>query len=274
MVRGHKIVEKFTDEQHATINQSNCWLINSWVLLISTFRYCERNYEPQQYDIKRSWKVDGRYLDRMESWQKVDGISMDVRKVDGSSRGFTESGWNFDRRLHVHPRDLPWNSINFLCMYRTFRQFQVRREDSPSNNDVITAFLSTSSVSTSTVRLSAGPSINFPYVCGTFYQLFVCSWDLLSTFLAAATPFVNFCQLSEHPRNIPSTFRASAELPSNSVSFSCVRGNFKKFRTAIGSSINFSHLSVQSQDFLSAFCTSAGHSVNFVNFSCIQGTVC
>ena len=63
--------------------------------------------------------------------------------------------------------------------------FQVHREDSPSNNGVILAFLSTSSVSTSIFRVSTGPSINFPYVRGTFYQL-----------LVDTRPSVNFCQLS------------------------------------------------------------------------------
>ena len=116
-------------------------------------------------------KVDRKLKEILWLHGKLMESPLHARKVDGRSCGFTESGWNFDRRLYVHPRDFLWNSINFLCMYRTFHHFQVHREDSPSNNGVITAFLSTSSVSTSTFRVSAGPSINFPYVCRTFYQL-------------------------------------------------------------------------------------------------------
>ena len=96
---------------------------------------------------------------------------------------------------------------------------------------------------------------------------FVCPQNLPEIFHASARPSVNFRQLSGHLQDLPFTFRASAELPSNFVSFSCVRGNFEKFRTAIGSSVNFSHLSVQSRDFPSTFCASTEHSVNFRQLS-------
>ena len=59
----------------------------------------------------------------------------------------TGSGWD------ALPECREWSNLNVL------------------NNSVTSAFLSTSSVSTSTFRVSVGPSVNFPYVRGTFYQL-------------------------------------------------------------------------------------------------------
>ena len=106
-------------------------------------------------------------------------------------------------------------------------------------------------------------SVNFSCIPRTLHQLSVCLLNILENFHAAARPSVNFCQLSVHLRNLPSTFCASAELISNSVSFLCFRGLFEKFRTAVGSSVNTSQLSVRLRDFPSAFCASTGHSFNF-----------
>ena len=145
------------------INQLLDWLIAGYC---SSVHFAIVNATTSLYS--NTWKGHGKLMEcTLTAW-----------KVHGRYHRCTECGTNFDRRLHVHPRDLPWNSINFLCMYRTFRQFQVRREDSLSKNGVIKVFLSTTCVSTSTFRVSAGRSINFSYVRGTFYQVFVCSWDL------------------------------------------------------------------------------------------------
>ena len=54
-------------------------------------------------------------------------------------------------------------SVNISCMYKTVHQFQVRREDFPSSNAIITAFLFTSSVSTR-------PSYNLWCGSGNFNQ--------------------------------------------------------------------------------------------------------
>ena len=211
-------------------------------------------------------EVDGRSRCRKESYRKVTRAH---EKYNG---------------IFVHCQCV---DVNFPCVCRTFYQLSICSWDLLSTFRMFLGLSinfpsgrKTFCLLLSTFRASAGPPANFLYGRGTVHQLSVHPWDLPSTavnilcpqnlpeiFHSSARSSVNFRQLSEHPRNLPSTFRASAELPSNSVSFSCVCGNFEKFRTAIGSSVNFSHLSVQSRDFPSAFCASAGHSVNFRQLS-------
>ena len=67
-------------------------------------------------------------------------------------------------------------SVNIPCKYRTVHQF---REDFSSSNAVITAFLSTSSVSTR-------PSCNLWCGGGNFHQSPVWRWHFLSTSCAEA----------------------------------------------------------------------------------------
>ena len=102
-------------------------------------------------------------------------------------------------------------------------------------------------------------------------------------FHAAARPSVNFCQLSVHLRNLPSTFCASVELLSNSLSFSCVRGLFEKvpygcwiscqhhstFRAVAGLSVSFLCIRGTFRQLLSTFHASKGL---FVNFPCVCRT--
>ena len=129
---------------------------------------------------------------------------MDARKFDGSSHGCTE----VDGRLHMHLLDLPLIFVNFPCMYRTIRQFQVLREDFPSSNGAITAFSSTSSVSTR-------PSCNFWCGNNTFHQFPVWRWHFPSTSGAAVA--LPVCRLeltspSVHRRDLLSISSASTVL--------------------------------------------------------------
>ena len=119
----------------------------------------------------------------------------------------------------------------------------------------------------STLRVSAVPSINFP-------QHFVHPWDLLKCsvqLLDLPSTSVNypcdlgiFCQLSVHPRDLQST----------SVNFLCSSGTFRQhslcledhlstFLVSSGLSINFRELSVRPWDFTSILQASIGLSVNF-----------
>ena len=122
-----------------------------------------------------------------------------------------------------------------------------------------------------------------------FRQLSLLPQNIPEIFHAAPRPSVNFCQLSVHLRNLPSTFCASVEiLCPNSVSFSCVRGLFEKvqygcwifcqhqltFRAVAGLSVSFlcirgtfCQLSIRSRDYLFTFRVSARHSVNFRQLS-------
>ena len=133
------------------------------------------------------------------------------------------------------------------------------------------AFLFPSSVSTSSFRVPAGPSINFQ--CGrktsvNFYQLSVHLRDLPPTFCMAERLSINFLcirgtfhQLFVHPRYLPLT----------SVNFCVAVGPSKKFHTAAGPSGNFIQLSVWSQDLPSTFRTIMGPSVSFPY---VRGTFC
>ena len=121
--------------------------------------------------------------------------------------------------------------------------------------------------------------------------------DFLSTFLAAAGPSVNFCQLSVHSWDLSLNFlygRGNAhqlsvhlrDLPSTAVNISCVRKNYQKFSMHLpdlpstfvncsassAPSVNFYQLSVHLRDLPSTsvnFHVAAGPSVNF---PCIRGT--
>ena len=57
---------------------------------------------------------------------------------------------------------------------------------------------------------SRGSSINFPCNHGTFRQLSMRPWDLPSTSRMSVGHSMNYRQLSVHPRDDPSTFRMSA----------------------------------------------------------------
>ena len=81
-------------------------------------------------------------------------------------------------RLSVHLSDRPSTFRvafrEFSCMYRTIRQFHVRRENFPPSIAFILAFLSTSSVRRdlpATFGMVAATSINFQCGDGTFCQL-------------------------------------------------------------------------------------------------------
>ena len=126
----------------------------------------------------------------------------------------------------------------------------------------------------------------------------------MSIFHASETPFINFCQLSVRPRELPSTsvnflssswtfrklystFRAAAV---TSVNFSCIHGIFCKFSVPTGTfrrllqtfrlrnhpstfralaapSVNFREHSVRPQDILSIFYSTVGSSINFSQLS-------
>ena len=103
-------------------------------------------------------------------------------------------------------------------------------------------------------RASAGHSINFPCIHGTFRQLpstlsasagpiFVCQWDIQSTFRSFVVPSVKFGQLSVYLRYLLSTFHASW-------------GLWSTFRASARPSVNF--------------CASTRSSINF---QCGQGTI-
>ena len=95
-------------------------------------------------------------------------------------------------QLSMHPRALPLTSVNFICVRGTFQIVPLGRCLSSS----------------STFRLVVVSSINFPYNHGTIRQFSVRPWYLLSTFHTFAEYSVNFRQLSVHPRDLSSTFRA------------------------------------------------------------------
>ena len=176
----------------------------------------------------------------------------------------------------VQPRDHPEMSVNFLCDRGTFLQLlsnfsaparsfvylcqlSVCLQDLPSGYrqlSVLPCFHAFCQL-TSTLRVSTGPSVNFPCIRGTIHQIFVCQRNILSTsvtiscgrrtfcqlvstFCVAAKPSINFCQLSMHPRDLQSTC----------VNFSCISGTF-------------SQLSVHPWDFPSAS----------VNSQCIRQTM-
>ena len=110
----------------------------------------------------------------------------------------------------VRPLDRLSTSFNFPCGRGIFHQLSVQSWDHPS------AF-----------RTSVVPSVNFPYLRGTFRQvrqLFVRLRNYTSILRASAECSVNFRQLSVHPRDLSSTFRF--ELPSS-------------FHVSAGHSVNF-----------------------------------
>ena len=112
----------------------------------------------------------------------------------------------------MHLLDLPGISVNFPCMYRTIRHFQVLREDFPSSNGAITAFSSTSSVSTR-------PSCNFWCGNNTFHQFPVWRWHFPSTSgVAVALPVreLELTSPSVHRRDLLSIFSAPMILSSPS----------------------------------------------------------
>ena len=130
----------------------------------------------------------------------------------------------------------------------------------------------------STFLAPIGPSLKFP-----------------STFLAARRPSVNyscmcgiFCQLSIRPRDLQSTFHASAVSSVNfhvsvgpSVNITCGRGTFRKllstFHADAGPSVNFHHFfrasasfrqpSVHPRDLLSTSVNSTNVRGNYYQFS-------
>ena len=142
-----------------------------------------------------------------------------------------------------------------------------------------------------------------------FTSTFCVLRNILEIFHAAARPSVSLCQLSVHLRNLPSTFCASVELLSNSVSVLCVRGVFKKvpyscwilcqhhstfcavaglsgsllcirgtfrqplstFHVSKGQFVNFPCVCRAFRELPSTFCASTGPTVNF---PCVCGTFC
>ena len=154
------------------------------------------------------------------------------------------------RQLSVCPCDL-WSTFHAAAGHSVnFRQLFERPWDLPSTLRASTVplinfrqlfmcpwDLSKCSVrpldrlsSSSTFRVAAASSINFPYNHGTIHQLSICPWYLLSTFHTFAGHSVKFRQLFVRPSNYPSIFRASAE-----------------------SSVNFRQLSMHPRDLSSTF---------------------
>ena len=164
--------------------------------------------------------------------------------------------------------------VKFSCVRGTFRQLSVRPRDYPSNfvsaeHSVIFSKLHVHPCDlASTFRASAGHSVNFPghpwdftstsvnsqCIRGTMRQIFVCQWDIQSTFRSFVVPSVKlvnspcicgtFCQLL-------STFCASMGPP-------------KTICAAAGPSVNFSQLSVRPWNLPSTFRAAAGLSVNIL----------
>ena len=147
----------------------------------------------------------------------------------------------FDGRLSEHLLDLPSISVNFPCMYRTIRQFQVLREDFPSSNGAITAFSSTSSVSTR-------PSCNFWCGNNTFHQFPVWQWHFPSTSAVAVAFLV--CQLELTSPSVHRRDPLSISSAPTVLSFVCPRNHPSTFHASLGPSVNFNQQSVQPRDHL------------------------
>ena len=149
-----------------------------------------------------------------------------ARKIDASSRGCNESGWNFDRRLHA----LPGPSVKFhqlfvhvIVLLRQFCSLLVcRRQLFLCLLDLL-----------STYRMFLGLSINFPSDQKIFRQL-------LSTFRACAGPPTNFLygRVTVHQHSV-----SPRDSLSTAVNISSIRKIFLKFSICLpdtsSTSVNF-----------------------------------
>ena len=171
-------------------------------------------------------------------------------------------------QLSIRPCDLPSTFINFLSvrgkhfvrkldLLLNFRQLSVWLWDLPS---IFCA--------------SAIPSVRFcllsANIRGTMHPLSVRSQDHPSNIRMSTGPFVNFHQLSVHPRDIPSTcvnFCASA---GHSVNFLCIHGTFSQPASA-GPCVKVSCISRTFSHLQYTFRVAVGPSVNIL---CGQGTFC
>ena len=114
-------------------------------------------------------------------------------------------------------------------------------------------------------------SVNFPCGQKTLRQLSVWQGYFTSTtikFLCSQGPPVNFCQLFVQPEDLPSTFHATGDLPSNSINFPCgqeiLRQLLSTFHTDWRTSANYHQLSVQPGDLPSTFLATGRLFVNFL----------
>ena len=196
-----------------------------------------------------------------------------ARKVHGRSLTCTESSWKvpyMHGKLMEGPADaLKVDGIlteGYVCIHATFREF-------PSTFCACTGSFVSFRCFERILRQIMVLKRHFCPLPVCRHQLSMCPWELLSTLRMFVGPSINFPSSRKTFRQLLSTFRASAELPLNFVSFSCVRGYFKKFRTAIGSSVNFSHLSCSHGTFRQLSVHPRDIPSTSVNFSCIQGTV-
>ena len=143
--------------------------------------------------------------------------------------------------------------VNFLCDRRNLRKPSVHPCDLPST------FPTSAGPSINLCRLSvylrdhqsaicasAGPCVNFQCVCRICIKLSAYSRDLPSTSVNILCIRGPFCQLSVHPWDLPSTFRAPT-----------------------GPSVNIPYGSGIFRLLLSTFCVSVGHSMKL---PCVRGT--
>ena len=135
-------------------------------------------------------------------------------------------------QLSVHPRDIQLTFRASMGLSVSFHQFSVHLWEHASN-----------------FNASVRHSVNFPFVCGTFRQL----W---STLRVSAVPSVNYRQHFVHPRDLLKRSVQLLDLPSTSVNYPC----------GIGS---FCQLSVHPRGLQSTFCAPTGSSINF---PCSLGT--
>ena len=135
-------------------------------------------------------------------------------------------------QLSVRPRDIQLTFRASMGLSVSFHQFSVHLWEHASN-----------------FHASVRHSVNFPFVCGTFCQL----W---STLRVSAVPFVNFCQHFVHPWDLLKRSVQLLDLPSTSVKYPCGLGTFCQL---------YMHL----RDLQPTFCASTGSSINF---PCSLGT--
>ena len=168
-------------------------------------------------------------------------------------------------------------SVHFWSINGTFRPLPVQRRQLPAafgaavvpsiNFRCINETLQQLLVKGGNFRLlpeRQRTSVSFPCIRGSVHQLSVHPRDHLSTFRASVGPFVNKRQISVLPQDLPSTFRVST---GPSVNFPSGHGTFcqllKTFLASVGPSVSFHQLSVHPWDLPLTFHASTGFSVNF-----------
>ena len=137
----------------------------------------------------------------------------------GPSENIPCGHWTF-RQLSSTFFTSEGQSITFLCISRTFCQCL----------STFCAATGTSKTFCSSVWPSItffcvlpSTSVNFPCIWGTICQHSVCQRDLSSTFRVSAGPSLNFPRICRTFRQPPSTFCASK---GHSVNFLCISGTF------------------------------------------------